>query len=186
MMRRSSALRKPPRAGALHAQIKMLGFDHGSYCGARNLNRQCSRLAWTILFSLTLSLAASAETVAQIVRDWGLIGSWSRDCSLEPGRNQNTLLAYETMGDGRVVHRRDFGNTTDENEVVGAEVSADSMLNLRVFFPNFKQTREYGLMKQPDGSVRTMYNHDQNDEYSIRDGNFTANGNPTPALHKCR
>jgi hypothetical protein len=41
-------------------------------------------------------------------------------------------------------------------------------------------------MKQPDGSVRTMYNHDQNDEYSIRDGIFTANGNPTPALHKCR
>jgi len=146
---------------------------------------QFSRLALAFLFSLTLSLNASAETVAQTARNWGLIGSWSRDCSLKPGRNQNTLLTYEIMADERVVHRRDFGDTTDENEVVGAEVSGDSMLNLRVFFPNFKQTREYGLMKQPDGTLRTMYNHDQKDEYSIKDGIFTANGNPTPALHKC-
>ncbi len=150
------------------------------------MNGQFSRLALAILFCLTLSFGASAETVAQAVRNWGLIGSWSRDCSLKPGRNQNTLLIYEITADERVVHRRDFGDSTDENEVVGAEVSADSMLNLRVFFPKFKQTRDYGLMKQPDGSVRTMYNHDQKDAYSIRDGIFTANGNPTPALHRCR
>ena len=148
--------------------------------------RHARRLALAVIFSLTFSFGASAETVAQTTRDWGLIGSWSRDCSLKPGRNQDTLLTYETMGDGRVVHRRDFGDTTDENEVVGAEVSGDSMLNLRVFFPNFKQTREYGLMKQPDGTLRTMYNHDQKDEYSIRDGKFIANGNQTPVLHKCR
>ena len=95
------------------------------------------------------------------------------------------MLSYVITGDDRVVHRRDFGDTTDENEVVTAEVSADGMLILRVFFPGFKQTREYGLMKQPDGAMRTMYNHDQKDQYSIRDGKFTANGNPTPALHKC-
>jgi len=147
---------------------------------------QFSRLVLAFLFSVTLSLSASAETVAQTVRNWGLIGSWSRDCSLKPGKNQNTLLTYEVMPDERVVHRRDFGDSADENEVVGAQVSGDGMLNLRVFFPNFKQTRDYGLMKQPDGTLRTMYNHDQKGEYSIRDGVFTANGNQTAALHKCR
>ena len=140
----------------------------------------------TVIFFLTLSLGASAETVAQTARNWGLIGSWSLDCSLKPGKNQDTRLGYEIMGDERVVHRRDFGDSTDENEVVGAEVSGDNMLNLRVFFPAFKQTRQYGLMKQPDGTMRTMYNHDQKGEYSIKDGIFTANGNLTPALHKCR
>ena len=144
------------------------------------------RLVLAFLFSLTLSLSASAETVAETVRNWGLTGSWSRDCSLKPGKNQNTLLTYEVMPDERVVHRRDFGDSADENEVVGAQVSGDGMLNLRVFFPNFKQTRDYGLMKQPDGTLRTMYNHDQKGEYSIRDGVFTANGNQTAALHKCR
>ena len=150
------------------------------------MNGQLGRLALATLLFFGFAVNASAETVAQTVRNWGLIGSWSRDCSLKPGRDQATLLAYEIKGDERVVHRRDFGDTTDENEVVGAEVSGDDMLNLRVFFPGFKQTRQYGLMKQPDGSMRTMYNHDQKDEYSIRDGLFTANGNPTPALHKCK
>jgi hypothetical protein len=147
---------------------------------------QFGRLALAFLLLLFLPLSASAETTAQTVRNWGLIGSWSRDCSLKPGRNQNTLLTYEIMADERVVHRRDFGDSSDENEVVGAQVSGDGMLNLRVYFPNFKQTRDYGLMKQPDSSLRTMYNHDQKDEYSIRDGLFTANGNQAPVLHKCR
>jgi hypothetical protein len=150
------------------------------------MNGRLSRLALATLFSLGLAINASAETVAQTTRNWGLIGSWSRDCSLKPGREQATVLAYEIAENDRVVHRRDFGDATDENEVVTAKVSRDGMLNLRVFFPNYKQTREYGLMKQPDSSMRTMYNHDQKDEYSIRDGKFTANGNPTPALHKCR
>jgi hypothetical protein len=84
------------------------------------------------------------------------------------------------------VHRRNFGDTTDESEVVTAEVSRDGMLNLRVFFPSLKQTREYGIIKQADGSIRAMYNRNQKDEYTIRDGKFTANGNPTPSQYKCR
>ena len=148
------------------------------------MNEQISRLALAILFSLTLSFGASAETVAQAVRNWGLIGSWSRDCSLKPGRDQNTLLIYEIMADERVVHRRDFGDTTDESEVVSAKVSKDGTLNLGVFFPNLKQTRQYGFVLQPDRTMRATYNRAKN-EYTIKDGKFTADGNPTPALHKC-
>jgi hypothetical protein len=139
-----------------------------------------------MLFSLTLTLDASAETVAQTARQWGLIGPWSLDCSLKPDRNKGTVLAYEIAPDDRVVHRRNFGDTTDESEVITAEVSTDGMLNLRVFFPKLKQTREFGLIMQPDGTMRAMYNRNQKDEYSIRDGKFTANGNPTPSQHRCK
>jgi hypothetical protein len=41
-------------------------------------------------------------------------------------------------------------------------------------------------MMQPDGTLRAMYNRNQKEEYSIRDGKFTENGNPTPAQHKCK
>lgn len=130
-------------------------------------------------------LGASAETVAQTARKWGLIGPWSVDCSLKPDRNRSTVLAYEIAPGDRVVHRRIFGDTRDESEVVTAEVSSDGLLNLRVFFPSLKQTREYGLMMQPDGTIRAMYNRNQKGEYTIKDGKFTANGNPTPSQHKC-
>jgi hypothetical protein len=149
------------------------------------LSGPSGRLVLALLFSLTLAHGATAETVAQTVRKWGLIGPWSLDCSLKPDSNKGALLGYEIASDGRVVHRRNFGDTSDESEVVGAEVSRDGLLNLRVYFPNLKQNREYGLMMQPDGTIRAIYNRNK-DEYSIRDGKFTANGDPTPPQHKCR
>jgi len=143
-------------------------------------------LALAMLFSLMLTLGAAAETVAETVLQWGLIGPWSLDCSLAPDRDKGAVLEYEIMADDRVVHLRNFGDSTDESEVVGAEVSRDGMLNLRVFFPKLKQTREYGFIKQPDGTMRAIYSRNQKREYTIKDGKFTANGNPTPPQHKCR
>jgi len=149
------------------------------------LNKHFGRLPLAILFSLTLTLEVSAETVAQTARRWGLIGSWSLDCLLPADRNKGTVLAYVIASGGRVVHRRNFGDSTDESQVVTAEVSGNGMLNLRVFFPSLKQTREYGLVMQPDGTIRAIYNRNQKGEYTIRDGKFTANGSPTPSQHKC-
>ncbi|SHH71472.1 hypothetical protein SAMN05444169_8998 [Bradyrhizobium erythrophlei] len=158
------------------------------------MNGQINRrtLAWlfapalAVLFSLVLPRGASAETVAQTVLKWGLIGPWSLDCSLRPNRDRGAVLNYEIVGDDRVVFRRDFGDQTDESEVVTAEISADGTLNLRVFFPSLKQTREYGLTMQPDGTVRAIYNRNQKNEYSIRDGKFTTDGSPTPPQYKCK
>jgi hypothetical protein len=149
------------------------------------LNRHSSWLALAFAFSLTLTPGASAETVAQTARKWGLIGPWSVDCSLKPDRNRGTVLAYQIAPGDRVVHWRNFGDIRDKSEVVTADVSRDGMLNLRVFFPSIKQTRQYGLVMQPDGTIRAMYNRNQKDEYTIKDGKFTANGNPTPSQHKC-
>jgi len=150
------------------------------------LTRQFGRGVLAAAFSLTLVVDAGAETVAQTVRKWGLIGPWSVDCSLKPDRDKGTVLAYEVVGDDRVVFRRNFGDQSDESEVVTAEISADGTLNLRVFFPSLKQTREYGLTMQPDGTVRAIYNRNQKNEYSIRDGKFTTDGSPTPPQYKCK
>jgi hypothetical protein len=38
---------------------------------------------------------------------------------------------------------------------------------------------------QKDGSIRAIYNRDENRHYSIRDGKFVADGKPTPLQHKC-
>jgi hypothetical protein len=150
------------------------------------LNGHFTRLALALLFSVTLTHQASAENVAQTLRKWGLIGPWSLDCSLPSDKNQGAVLAYEIAPGDRVVYRRNFGDSTDESEVVTAEVSADGMLNLRVFFPSLKQIREYGLIMQPDGALRAIYNRNPKGEYSIRDGKFTANGDPTPPQYKCK
>jgi hypothetical protein len=143
------------------------------------------RLALTLFVCLAIAPDGSAETAGDTVHKWGLIGPWSRDCSRQADRNNDTLLAYEIVSDGRVVFQRNFGDTAEESEVVAAEVSGDGILNLRVFFPGLNQIRESGLMMQPDGSMRAMYNRSPQGEYTIRDGKFTASGGPTPPLRKC-
>jgi hypothetical protein len=144
-----------------------------------------SRRVPAAVFFLMLAQHASAESVAETVRQWGLIGPWSLDCALPPDHNKGTVLSYE-IGDGdHVVHRRDFGDSRDEGPVLSATVSADGILNLRVYFPSVKQTREYGVKRLPDGDIRAIYNRNEKNEYSIKDGKFTASGKPTLPQHKC-
>jgi hypothetical protein len=143
------------------------------------------QLTLAIPVLLTLAPCAGAGTVTETARKWGLIGPWSQDCSLPPDHDRGTVLIYAIARGDRLMLRRELGDARDDNEIVGAEASADGMLNLRVYFPSLKQTREYGLMRQPDGTMRAMYNRNRKGEYTIKDGKLNANGNPTPLLHKC-
>src|SRR5712664_2934652 len=85
------------RRGRICDEIEMLDFDRRSAraSGALNVNGPFRRLALAIPFLLTLTLNASAETVAQTARAWGLIGAWSLDCSAAPDRGDGAVLAYE-------------------------------------------------------------------------------------------
>jgi hypothetical protein len=69
--------------------------------------------------------------------------------------------------------------------VLSATISDDGVLNLRVYFPSVKQTREYGVMHLEGGSIRAVYNRNEQNQYSIKDGKFIATGKPTLAQHKC-
>ena len=169
----------PMAPAALHSGIGMLSLKrHVAESGVENSNGHFRRLALSLLFALTFPLAASAETVAQTVQGMGIDRSWSLDCSLKPDRNRGTVLDYEMAGDGRVLHRRNFGDMTDESEVVTAEISKDGLLNLRVFFPSLKQTREYGLMMQADGTCAQYTIATRRTNTASR----TASSSPTAAL----
>jgi hypothetical protein len=129
--------------------------------------------------------AAGAESLAATVEQWGLLGSWAIDCAVRPDRDKGALLIYEIRKDGRVMYRRNFGETKDENEVVSATVSTDGMLNVMVYFPSLQQTREFGLLLSKQGSLRAIYNRSERGEYTIRDGKYVATGAPTPAQQRC-
>jgi hypothetical protein len=150
------------------------------------LSGRFDRLLPVIIVFAMWAGTAAAETAAETARRWGLIGRWSLDCALPPDHDRGAVLAYEIVDGGRLVYRRDFGDSTDSADVIAAEISADKLLNLHVFFPKLKQTREYGLRMQGDGSIRAVYNRDQKGNYSIGNGLFSGNGKPTPPNYKCR
>lgn len=139
----------------------------------------------TLLASMTAGSAASASP-ADVAREWGLLGRWAVDCAktVKQGGPHN-LIAYEATREGKLFYRRN-DDPQDNNEIVDAKLGANGVIVLTTEMPANKQTREMGLTKLADGSTRSMYNHDSEGNYSVRDGIFTANGNQTPPLHKCR
>jgi hypothetical protein len=144
-----------------------------------------SRLGMTAMLWAALASTAAAETLASTVEGWGLLGSWSIDCSLPPDRDRGAVLTYEIRPDGRVMYLRNFGDARDENEVVAGSINAEGLLNLTVFFPSLHQPREFGLLLQTDGSLRTIYNRSKRGDYTIRHGKFVKTGAPTLALRRC-
>ena len=164
----------------------MTGRAGTSGTGARNVNGRFNRLALGLAVLACFASSASADDpIAETVRKWGLLGPWSLDCSLPPDHGNGTVLAYEIGADGGILYRRDFGDVSDENQVLAAEVSAEGLLNLEVYFPAIKQKREYGLEMLSDGSLRAIFNRSEKGEYSIKDGKFVATRKPTSAQHRC-
>jgi len=151
----------------------------------QNAGTDFTKLSLALGLLVALVSQATAESPADTAKRWGLIGPWSLDCSPPADRGVGTVLSYEIVDGDRLIHRRYFGGGSDESEVVGATISADGVLNLRIYFPEFKETRELGLMKSSDDAMRAVYNRGKNGRYSIKGGKFTANGKPTPVQHKC-
>ncbi len=147
-------------------------------------HRLCRWIKAALLW-VALTSTAGAETLAATVEQWGLLGSWAVDCAARPDRNKGALLTYEIRKDGRVMYRRDFGEAKDENEVVSATINAEGLLNVMVYFPSLRQTREFGLLLEKDGRLRAIYNRSEHGEYTIRDGKYVATGVPTPAQQRC-
>lgn len=83
------------------------------------------------------------------------------------------------------MYRRNFGDAKDENEVVSATATADGLINVMVYFPSLRQTREFGLLPSKQGSLRAIYNRSERGEYTIRDGKYVVTGAPTPAQQRC-
>ncbi len=157
--------------------------------GSAGVARDHRRLAFvTAVMQSALMLAAipeaTASDAADAARKWGLIGSWAVDCSIPPDKTSPWIIYAIASGD-RVMLRRDYGNRTDEQEVGAVEIAGDGNLLMRTFFPTLKQTRESAVAMAPDGSIRAVYNRNEQQEYTVRDGVFVANGNPAVSMRKC-
>lgn len=139
--------------------------------------------------AMMLSLgAAQADSTSDTVAKFGLIGEWAIDCTVDPGPNLKGRLKYTIGKKGDIVHIRNFGDRTATDYVKSARITPEGWLELKVYFPELEkgaQNRTFALAKQPDGTLRAMYNRAENGDRTIVDGKFTANGNDTPKQTKC-
>lgn len=135
--------------------------------------------------SMLASVAyACADNPGDIARNWGLLGTWALDCAKPAKNGKGNVISYEISASGELIYRRDH-DAADNNAVRDARIASDHTLILSIEMPQYGQTRESGLNREADGSIRSLYNRGEDGSYSIRDSRFVANGAPTPRLRKC-
>ena len=155
-------------------------------------NRTAHRLprlgAMAMVFLTMLAPSAShAQTMVEVAGNWGLIGTWSVDCSIPASREQS-WITYAARN-GKLFYEQELGDARTSNQVMLAEVRPEGAIEIVLQFNSVTppQTRMNLNIKDKAGRYRTLVskNVDTN-EYSIKDGIFTGTGQPSKWLSRCR
>ena len=153
---------------------------------ANRATRLCRSIAFVVTgLALVTGELAIAGSAAQIASEWGLLGTWALDCSVPPDRDRGARFTYQIADDGHLILARDFGDASDTSDISDVRLEPDGSLRLTVNFAAIRQTRIYTLAKDGDGNIRAISNRDSKGRYSIRDGRFSATGQPTPKQMRC-
>ncbi len=140
--------------------------------------------ALVLLASLVSPGAPQAQTIVATATKWDLLGTWKLDCAA-PTSRANAALKY-VVRDGKLFHDRDFSDAKDSSPVTAARTGADGTIELTIPFASISQTRNFAFIKGPGGRIRATFNRNvDTDEYSIKDGKFLSNGNPSPWQSRC-
>ena len=137
------------------------------------------------VFLAAAAFEARAQSNADIAARWGLIGTWKVDCRAPTSRS-NTAITY-AVRQGQLFMDRNYGDGQDSSTIQSATAKPGGLLEIVTTIPSISQTRQFAFTKGPDGRKRAMSNRDTNTgTYTVVDGKFTSNGNPTPWQTSCR
>jgi hypothetical protein len=130
-----------------------------------------------LLLVLALALGtpatASAETVAQTLRQFGLLGTWADDCS-QPAANNNFHTVYAPMSNGNV--QRTYYNAPGKiyNQYVLQRVNRVSSDQLY-----YQQKGSAGridvILKVTGNRYHVLSSQNESGKVYVRDGKFTEN-----------
>ncbi len=128
----------------------------------------------------------AAPSPVKVASDWGLLGSWSMDCSA-PLSQSNVEFTYADVG-GTLFYQRNQGSSQDSNPVVSATVTPDGKMDFVISFTSAGQKRRNIIVKAADGSQYHAFDNSDvaSGQYSVQDGKFTSNGADAPWLHRCK
>jgi hypothetical protein len=159
----------------------------------------------TVCLGLLIPTAASAESVAAMLNQWGLIGTTAIDCA-KPASGSNAHNSYIARPDASVYNARNYGSGNDplnSFELEAANIEPSGAIVLRVtrsektrgiaqvmgsagrFTEDSTKPREWTLTKGADGRIRMMSNREVGGDYSVRDGKLVTNGAETPWYTSC-
>ena len=139
-------------------------------------------------FIFLLPMPVSAKSAVDAAAKWGLIGTWALDCASKPS-GANGHLSFLRGPEGRLIHKREFGDRRDESRVLDTTIRPDGTLEVVIDFNRLTppHKRRVVFSKVADDRKRAIENQVVGmPDFSVKDGKFISNGNPTPLQIRCR
>jgi len=139
-------------------------------------------------FVLIASGTASAQTVRQVLKDFGLLGTWQTDCSLPPA-NDNFRTVYEGLANGDVqrVYYNAPGKVYSRFVLKRvSRVSADQIL----YEQEGQNDLQFVVLRKTGNRYRVFSNHSRAGKVYVQEGKYVkdataTHGMDTPWQTKC-
>jgi hypothetical protein len=139
-------------------------------------------------FVLASSGTASAQTVQQVLKDFGLLGTWQTDCGQPPAQN-NIRTLYEGLpnGDVRRTYYNASGKISDFVLKRVSRVAADQIL----YEQEGNNDLTFVVLTKIGNRYRIFSNHSRAGKVYVQEGKFVKDadarlhGNETPWQTKC-
>jgi hypothetical protein len=139
--------------------------------------------------AVSIALAASpacAQSLDATLREFGLLGTWARDCSVAPNPLHPHAI-YTAEPSGRAAMSYEPGATAPRSAyaILSAERVADDTLLLREEWLDDHSRLEVTLRRYR-GKVKVWLSRDADGNILVKDGTVLATGYVSPWMTHCR
>jgi hypothetical protein len=155
-----------------------------------------AKMRWGI-FLVAASIAASggaanAQSVANTIAEFGLVGTWASDCS-KPASSSNYLTVYATKPSGEVsrTYYDAPGHVLNNYKIVSASRQAPDMLLYRQVWDNegkpaiMAGDRIDVVLNMADNKIQIVSSQGSDGSYFVKDRKFPSDGSESPWQFRC-
>jgi hypothetical protein len=153
-------------------------------------------MRWGALLATALTVAtagaANAQSVANTIAEFGLIGTWATDCS-KPASSSNYLTVYAVKRTGEVsrTYYDAPGHVYNNYKIVSANRQAPDMLLYRQVWDtkgkpaNMAGDRVDVVLNMADNKFQIVSSQGSDGSYFVKDRKFPSSGSESPWQFRC-
>jgi hypothetical protein len=158
-------------------------------------------MRWRACLAAALALAsvdmanvetANAQSVADAITEFGLIGSWATDCS-QPASTSNFLTVYAVKPSGEVsrTYYDQPGHVYNNYKITSAKHQGPDMLSYEQAWDfegtpaNIAGDRVQVLLNMADNKFQIVSSQGSDGSYFVKDRKFPGSGDASPWQSRC-
>jgi hypothetical protein len=153
-------------------------------------------MRWGVCLAAALAVAtvetANAQSVANTIAEFGLIGTWATDCT-QPASTGNflTIYAIKPSGDVSRTYYDQPGHVYNTYKITDAKRQAPDMLSYEQVWDfegspaNIAGDRVQVLLNMVDGKFQIVSSQGSDGSFFVKDRKYSGSGDESPWQSRC-